>query len=86
MGDSGSARLLEASDVHVSGNYAYVGSENRNALEIVDVANTAAPVHAGTISDGTVGAKLFNPVGVYVSGSYAYVVGGLVIRWELSMF
>ena len=33
----------------------------------------AEPTHVSSITDGTGGAHLLNPVGVYVSGNYAYV-------------
>jgi PKD repeat protein len=62
--------------VAVSGNYAYVASEASNALEIVDISNKSAPVHAGSITDGAGGAALFDVLGVQVSGNYAYLASG----------
>ena len=56
-----------------SGKYAYVTSQNSNALEVVDVSNPAVPVHAGSLTNGTGGALLSNPWGIYVSGHYAYI-------------
>ena len=53
-------------------NYAYVASSDSNALEIVDVSNPAAPVHAGSINDGG-DVKLGAPRSVFVAGNYAYV-------------
>ena len=34
------------------------------------------PIHKGSLSDGTNGAILSSPRSVFVSGNYAYVVGG----------
>ena len=50
-----------------------MASSNSNALEIVDIANPALPVHAGSITDGAGGALLSDPSDVYVSGNYAYI-------------
>ena len=57
----------------VFNNYAYVASQGADSLEIVDVANPAAPVWKGRILHGTGGALLNDPISVYVSGNYAYV-------------
>jgi len=62
--------------VFVSGNYAYVASSTSDALEIVDISNPAAPVHAGSIVNGAGGALLDAPRFVFVSGNYAYVASG----------
>ena len=59
--------------VFVAGNYAYVVSSGSNALEIVDVSNPQAPVHAASISNGG-DVKLDYPMSVFVAGNYAYVV------------
>ncbi|MGA2122563.1 MAG: PKD domain-containing protein, partial [Methanoregula sp.] len=72
MNGDGGALLSYPLSVYVVGNYAYVVSES-NALEIVDVTNPAAPVHKGSITDGTGSAPFLNrPQSVYVSGNYAY--------------
>ena len=62
-------------DVFVSGNYSYMTIQGvgANALEIVDVSSPANPLIAGEIKNLDGGAKLNNPRGVYVSGTYAYV-------------
>lgn len=71
---TGGAFLEDPQSVYVSGNYAYVASELKDALEIVDISNPAAPVHKSNIAHGTGGALLDGPQSVYVSGNYAYVV------------
>ena len=68
-----------AQDVAVSGNYAYVSKTigYDDVFDIVDISNPAAPTLAGSYD-----ALGFNPGGVTVSGSYAYVAdydNGLVI-------
>ena len=60
-------------DVFVSGNYAYVTSEEVSGLEIFDISDSAHPAHKGSISDGTGGAHLAGLYDVYVSGNYAYL-------------
>ena len=70
---AGGALLDSPAGVFVSGKYAYVTSQNSNALEVVDVSNPAVPVHAGSLTNGTGGALLSNPWGIYVSGNYAYI-------------
>ena len=70
---TGGALLDSPAGVFVSGNHAYVTSQNSNALEVVDVSNPAVPVHAGSLTNGTGGALLSNPWGIYVSGNYAYI-------------
>ncbi len=69
----GGALLTSPQSVYVSGNYAYVVSSNSSSLEILDISNPAAPVHKGSITDGTGGALLNYPSSLYVSGNYAYV-------------
>jgi len=59
--------------VFLSGSHAYVASQGSNALEIIDVADPAHPVHKGSLLNGTGGALLKAPTGVAVSGNYAYV-------------
>ena len=72
---TGGALLSSPSYVFVSGNYAYVTSTggSGNALEIVNVDNPDAPVHQGSLTNGTGGASLSSPQSVFVSGNYAYV-------------
>lgn len=50
----------------IAGNYAYVASEGSDALEIIDIANPATPVHKGSIAHGTGGALLSRPKSVVV--------------------
>ncbi len=58
------------SSVFVSGNYAYVSSnDNNNELTIVNVTNPLVPVVAGTYNDS--GSE--DAADVFVSGSYAYL-------------
>jgi len=73
---TGGASLSYPVSVFVSGNYAYVadaGSGRLGALEIIDVSNPDAPVHKGSLVDGTGGASLNSPSSVFISGNYAYV-------------
>jgi hypothetical protein len=73
----GTAQCLDsASDIFVSGEYAYVTAPFDDALSIIDVSNKSNPVEVGYINDtesqGT--AQLLDGAqGVYVSGKYAYV-------------
>jgi len=53
--------------------YAYVASPGSNALEIVNISNPSAPEHYASITDGTGGAQLKEPVRVKVAGYYAYI-------------
>jgi len=61
--------------VSVLGNYAYVtNGAGTGSIEVVDVTNPAAPVHAGSIMDGGGVAPFLNqPSGLSLSGNYAYV-------------
>ena len=47
--------------VYVSGNRAYVTSQNSNALEIVDVSIPTAPTHRVSLTNGTGGALYLIP-------------------------
>ncbi|MBT1697118.1 hypothetical protein KK083_09545 [Fulvivirgaceae bacterium PWU4] len=73
VGELSGALLSDPYSVAIAGNYAYVASEGSDALEIIDIANPAAPVHKGSIAHGTGGALLSRPKSVVVSGNYAYV-------------
>jgi hypothetical protein len=55
-----------ASDVYVSGKYAYV-ADSDSGLQIIDISNPTSPTLTGTYS--TVGSA----VAVYVSGKFAYI-------------
>lgn len=67
------AKISRPQSVAVSGNYAYLVSED-NALEIVDVTDPAHPVHRSSILHGDSGAVINSPKSVFVSGDYAYIV------------
>jgi len=71
-GDGG-AELKGARSVFVAGKYAYVAAFNSDALEIIDISNTATPTHAGLIVDNGSNIKLDGARSVFVSGKYAYV-------------
>ena len=60
-------------DVFVSGNYAYVISEEVAGLEIIDVSDPTNPIHKGSISDGSGGAHLSGLYDLHVLGNYAYL-------------
>src|SRR3989344_3427130 len=62
------AMLNRPAAVAVSGNYAYVVSELSNSMEIIDIANPAAPVHKGFAVNGMNGFALSNPKAIVVSG------------------
>jgi hypothetical protein len=65
---AGGAQLAGCYGVYVLGKYAYVASRSDSALDIIDVSNPYSPFHVGSYS------SLLNPIRVYVSGKYAYVV------------
>ncbi|HZY80327.1 MAG TPA: fibronectin type III domain-containing protein [Cyclobacteriaceae bacterium] len=65
--------LNQAYDVEVVGNYAYVVSRLSHSLEIIDITDPAQPVHAGGILNGTNGAKIQAPRGVFIHGNYALI-------------
>lgn len=73
----GEGTTLNSPDgIHVVGNYAYIASKLSEALEIVDISDPSHPVHLSNILNGEGGAKIYSPVSVFVSGMYAYIVGG----------
>ncbi len=57
----------------VKDDYIYIPNAGANSLTIIDARDKAHPVLAGSISNGTNGAKLSIPYNVYVVGDYAYV-------------
>ena len=67
--------------VFVSGEYAYVGSLADDAISIIDISDPSNPVQVGVIYDDespqegiTPNARCIDlPVGIYVSGDYAYI-------------
>ena len=76
--------LLNATNITISGSYAYVVSKNRNgpsgsgsnddgtgnSLTIVDISNPTSPSIVGSVHDST---DLFGAYGIAVAGMYAYV-------------
>jgi hypothetical protein len=76
-GGGGGAYLRQPNGVAVSGNYAYVASYQSNALEIVNIANPAAPTHASYLTNSTVTGAVLNSVNsIFISGNYAYLTPG----------
>lgn len=71
-GENG-ARLSGASDVFVSGDYAYVTARTSDTLEIIDVSDPLYPMPVGSIADGDGGAILDGAWSVVVKDAYAYV-------------
>lgn len=69
--DTASYNLKGNYSVFVSGNYAYIASQEENALTIIDVSNPASTTYKGTYSSATF---LSGARSVFVSGNYAYVV------------
>jgi hypothetical protein len=67
------ARLSGASDVFVSGDYAYVTARTSDTLEVIDVSDPLYPVLVGSLADGDGGAVLDGAWSVVVEGSYAFV-------------
>ena len=61
-----------ASDVHVSGDHAYVTSTTLG-LQVVDITDPSSPVLVGSVTP-------FGASGVHVSGDHAYVVGGVTLK------
>ncbi len=70
----GTAQELDgASDVYVSGKYAYVIGHNDDGLEIIDISDPSNPTHVGSITDNA-NTILDGARSIYVSGNYAYIV------------
>lgn len=66
----------------VSGNYAYVvGADNNSELQVVDITNPASPTLAGTFN----AAGNADALGIYVSGSYAYMVRATSANYEFAI-
>ncbi|PLW80738.1 hypothetical protein C0585_01170, partial [Candidatus Woesearchaeota archaeon] len=65
----GTATTLDgASDVFVSGGYAYVTSRDDDGLSVIDVSNPTNPAEVGYIDT-----ILNSPQTIFVSGDYAYI-------------
>lgn len=73
---AGGSLLRQPYQVQVSGNYAYLASLQSNALEVVNIANPAAPAHAASLVNNSGGAVLNLASSVFVSGNYAYLAVG----------
>lgn len=75
LNGGGSAPYLDGPlAVQVVGNYAYIASQNSNALEIINISNPAAPTHVGSLLNGGGVAPYLNaPRAIHVSGNYAYI-------------
>lgn len=71
--ENNAAWLFSPTSVCVSGHYAYVASSN--ALDIINISDSAHPVLVGSIVAGEGGAIIERPMSVCVSGHYAFVVG-----------
>ena len=60
--------------ISVQGNYAYVISENSNALQVIDISTPSTPTPVGNIShNGSLNTLLNSPRNIFVQGNYAYV-------------
>jgi hypothetical protein len=78
---NGTATALHYPDaVWVTGNYAYVITSADDSLSVIDISNSSNPVEVGYILDdespetGEKAAHCLDlPIGLYVSGNYAYV-------------
>jgi hypothetical protein len=68
VGFTSSTAMNRASDVYVTGRYAYVVSDIGHSMSIVDITNPAVPVITGVVDTGGVGGT-----SIVVSGKYAYV-------------
>jgi uncharacterized LabA/DUF88 family protein len=77
----GSYTSSSASEVYISGRYAYV-PDSTSGLIIVDISNPASPVLVGTY-DSSVG--LDAAISVFVSGKYAYVLMEQIIANTYSL-
>ncbi len=73
---AGGSLLRQPYHVQVSGNYAYIASLQSNALEVVNIANPAAPAHAALLANNTGGAVMNSVNSLFVSGNYAYLTVG----------
>src|SRR5689334_21155784 len=58
----------------IEGDYAYIASAKRDALETLDIFNQSYPRHIGALLDGGRSALFLNqPVSVFVANNIAYV-------------
>jgi hypothetical protein len=76
--DNNPPYIISPYTIAISGNYAYVPDNSKPAVEIIDISNPDAPVHANTILNGpnpTVGPNLLGIFSVAVAGNYLYVAG-----------
>ncbi len=71
--DNGTTELDTATDIWVSGRYAYVTSGY--GLEILDISDPANPTHVGAITDDATTA-MSGAFALHVSGKYAYIAAG----------
>ena len=63
-------------DVEVSGNYAYVVARNDDALSVIDISTSTAPVEVAYLVDDSQGGKAHHlnaPQSLSVVGRYAYI-------------
>jgi hypothetical protein len=70
-------------NLFISGNYAYVVAKSGNAFVVIDISDSDSPNGiADLVTDADFGyGQLYSPLGVYVSGNYAYVahMAGLAV-------
>ena len=79
------AHLDGAGELFVTNNIAYVGSENENTVNIIDVSNPAKPLKLAEIRDGVGGLSgLQVPTGILVSGNRLFVLS--FVSSSLSIF
>nr|WP_262899500.1 T9SS type A sorting domain-containing protein [Chryseosolibacter histidini] len=57
-----------------------------DAVEVIDISNSSAPTHKGTLVHGTSGALLDGAQGIAVAGDYIYTVSAANHALEISNF
>ncbi|MDP2587107.1 MAG: hypothetical protein Q8P32_05095, partial [Candidatus Komeilibacteria bacterium] len=66
--------LNKAFKVVVQGNYAYVATQERDSLAVIDISNPNNPVFISEEQGPNPGVTLNEPYDLYVAGNYAYMV------------
>lgn len=71
------ALLDGTSDIYVVGAHAYVTALSDGGVEVIDISNSAAPTHVGSIDDTACGPPciLDGPQSIFVRGARAHIAG-----------
>ena len=71
--NGGTTLLDNPSDIFIDGDYAYVASNNSDAVEIIDISDSSSPTHVSSIVNGYSWALLDDPRALSKSWSYLFV-------------